>query len=157
MKKRITLDVWDIPGIIAKYGVSRASAYRALERGYIDVVEHTKLAKSFGKLTPARALEIARLSAYYVCSRKRIKVGKLWLQDTDLLHEAQQRALIKLWTEQEAINNARDPEAMAFRIGRNEALMALKYWSMSVAGKRDTLCLDDILEPDLEDDKEEET
>lgn len=120
--------------IMDKYGVSRATAYRAKDRGYIHLTDGKgrsassgapvkRVPKGFG-IPEIAAKQIARLSANYVVGRQRIYNPNLrqWVRDSDLYQEAYQRALIELWT-----SGASDEE-LCFDIGRKAALNALKSW-----------------------------
>lgn len=135
----------NIKHIMTTYQVSRATAYRAKDAGYLNVEDGHGLSASHG--TPKRATpkgfglpekvchQIAKLSARYVVGRQRIWNGRRWLQDSDLMQEAYQAAMVDLWT------SGASSEALAFRIGRNAALNALAGWR-----KKQMAHLDDWLE-----------
>lgn len=123
-----------IKRIMATWSVSRATAYRAREQGYIltDDEDSTrgrkqgrpsdnKPPKGFGLPEPL-CKRIAKLSSDYVTGRQRIWTGKTWMRDTDLAQEAYQAALIALW------RSGASSEALAFDVGRKAALGALRVW-----------------------------
>lgn len=149
MQVNVTKMTWR--EIVEQYGVSRATAYRAKDRGYLllqdDGTPRTAgqgraakpvVPKGFG-ISEQDAQRIAKLSAQYVVGRQRIyhKELRKWVRDNDLYMEAYQCALIRLWT------YGADSEALAFDIGRKAALNALKSWRSKLAAFYDELKTDE--------------
>src|SRR3990172_8747092 len=107
MREYIDLSL-SVPDIMARYGVSRAVAYQARNRGWISSTRKagrpaTRTVKGL-RLEPARALQIANQTAQYLCSSAPSVLahgaGKDALKHTivsDLQDEVVQAALIELW------------------------------------------------------------
>lgn len=111
--------------VVKHYGCSRAQAFRWLKQGYALVKP------KLGRDMPAVDFKtIAHRSALYVCARQR---------DIDLVHEAEQVALIALWKDAKRIGT---DENKAYQAGRAAALNALKWWRTRA---NSLVALDDFL------------
>lgn len=125
MMRKIALKYHTVKDIMQHYKVSRRTAFYWLRQGYAVVRTYpTGLPKGIDYKT------IAKRSAWYVCARQ---------GDIDLLHEAEQAALIGLWKESDAIESANNQESIAHTIARSCALQALRDW------RKKTVSFDDWL------------
>ena len=115
-----------VPDIMARYGVSRAVAYKARNRGWISSTHKagrptTRTIKGLS-LEPARALQIASRTAQYLCSSAPsvLTHGRII---SDLQDEVTQAALIELWV------NGVSSEPLAYTAAKRAGYNAIRAWA----------------------------
>ena len=125
MREHIDLSL-SVPDIMARYGVSRAVAYQARNRGWISSTRKagrptTRTIQGL-RLDPARALQIAQQTARHMCSSAPsvLTHGRII---SDLQDEVAQAALIELW------GSGISSEKLAYKAAKRAGYNAIRAWA----------------------------